>query len=48
MISALKNDVSYYNKKVFMVYISGLELENKDTGVKGYFNPFYFQINIIQ
>ena len=31
-ISVLTDDVSYYNKKVCMVYISGLELENKDTG----------------
>ena len=31
-VSILRDDVSYYNKKVCMVYVSGLELENKDTG----------------
>ena len=31
-VSVLTDDVSYYNKKVCMIYVSGLELENKDTG----------------
>ena len=30
-IQYLKSDVSYYDKKVCMVYISGLELENENT-----------------
>ena len=31
-VEAIEHDISFYDKKNCMIYVSGLELENKDTG----------------
>jgi len=33
-VSVITHDVSFYDRKVCMIYASGLELENKDTGLQ--------------